>query len=59
MECGVSKAVIMLVVLLSVQMDGVIGGKIMLHHQRGAVYSGKLRAEGQGQRCGPVGRRRK
>ena len=57
--CGVSKAVIMLVVLLSVQMDGVIGGKIMLHHQRGAVYSGKLRAEGQGQRCGPVGRRRK
>lgn len=59
MECGVSKAVIMLVVLLSVQMDGAIGGKIMLHRQRGAVYSGKLRAEGQGQRCGPVGRRRK
>ena len=46
MECGASKAVIMLVVLLSVQMDGAIGGKIMLHRQRGAVYSGKLRAEG-------------
>lgn len=43
MECGVSKAVIMLVVLLSVQMDGVISGKIMLHHQRGAVYSGNAR----------------